>query len=150
MRLQRERDNILGEKFISFFVEENNYAIPLDQVSRIIRCEDITQVPRAPRFVLGVINLQGEVVPVVNLRERFGLSEVEQSVRRRIIVANIAEKRYGIVVDGVREIVEIEEDQIEHEVTSVFGDKADYTSGIAKMDNRLLIILDLVSVLNAP
>ena len=140
----------MSKKFISFFVDKSNYALPLEQVIRIIRCEDITQVPKAPRFVVGVINLQGEVIPVINLRDRFGLPEVEQSVRRRIIVANIEERRYGVIVDGVREIVDIEEEKIEHEATSVFGHKGDYTVGIARLENRLLIILDLLSVLNAP
>ena len=98
------------KKYVCFAAGQGRYGIPLDQVVRIIRREEITSVPSAPRFVEGVINLRGEVIPVLHMRERFGLPREEAGRRSRIIIVASMERQYGLLVDEVRDIVEVEED----------------------------------------
>ena len=140
----------MSEKYVSFHIGDSSYAIPLEKVLRIVRFEGITEVPKAPQFVRGVLNLQGDVIPVINLRERFGLPEAETNARRRIIIIHIEKRSYGLLVDGVREIVEIDESKVERDATSVFGRRAEFTVGIAKLEKGLLIILDLLSIMSSP
>ena len=138
----------MGEKFVVFQIEESHYAIPLAEVSQIIRYENVTDVPTAPPFVDGVINIGGDVVPVVNLRTRFSLDRKQISRKNRVIVVQRQERRYGILVDSVREILDLEEDSVAAEAVSVFGMKAEFVRGGAKIRDHLLVLLDIFKVLS--
>jgi purine-binding chemotaxis protein CheW len=139
----------MGRKYVSFVVGEGHYAIPLDEVYQIIRYENPTEVPSAPPFVEGVINLAGEVVPVVDLRRRFAVSNGAATRRSRVIVTEREGRRYGLLVDAVREILELEETNVSREATAVFGLKAEFVLGIAKIHEDLLVLLDIFRILAA-
>jgi purine-binding chemotaxis protein CheW len=138
----------MGEKYVVFQIGEGNYSIALEEVSQIIRYENVTDVPTAPSFVDGVINVGGEVIPVVNLRTRFALDPGEVSRKNRVIIVQKQDIRYGILVDSVREILDLDQDSVASEAASVFGMKPEFVRGIAKIRDYLLVLLDIFKVLS--
>jgi purine-binding chemotaxis protein CheW len=137
----------MGERFVVFQIGDGSYSIPLEEVSQIIRYENVTDVPTAPPFVDGVINVGGDVVPVVNLRARFSLDRLGVSRKNRVIIVQKKEIRYGILVDSVREILDLDKDSIAAEAASVFGMKPEFVRGIAKIRDHLIVLLDIFKVL---
>ena len=138
----------MGEKYVVFQIGEGHYSIPLAEVFQIIRYENVTDVPTAPAFVDGVINFGGDVIPVVNLRTRFSLKREQISRKNRVIIVQNQDIRYGVLVDGVREILDLDEDSIAPEAASVFGMKAEFVRGVAKVRGYLLVLLDIFKVLS--
>jgi len=131
---------------VAFNLAKEEYAIDILAVQEIIRPTSITRVPKAPSYIEGVINLRGNVVPVVNLRHRFGLKEVEQTETSRIIILIINDMKIGITVDNVTEVIRIKEDDI---VVPDLSDSLDqrFVQGVGKYNGRLLLLLDLVEIL---
>jgi purine-binding chemotaxis protein CheW len=109
----------------------------------------ITRVPRAPQFMEGVINLRGQLIPIVDLRTRFGMERAERTKNTRIVVTEIGSKRLGMVVDSVSEVLRIPVEQIEGAPDLVAGVDTEYIRGVGKMDDRLIIMLDLARVISA-
>ena len=138
---------MMGEKYVVFQIGEGHYSIPLEEVSQIIRYENVTDVPTAPHFVDGVINVGGDVIPVVSLRTRFSLQSVEVSRKNRVIIVQKQDIRYGILVDSVREILDLDQDSIAVEAASVFGVKSEFVRGIVKIRDYLIVLLDIFKVL---
>jgi purine-binding chemotaxis protein CheW len=138
----------MGDKYVVFQIGEGHYSIPLEEVSQIIRYENVTDVPTAPHFVDGVINVGGDVVPVVNLRTRFSLERTEISRKNRVIIVQKQDLRYGLLVDSVQEILELDQDSVAAEAASVFGMKSEFVRGIAKIRDYLLVLLDIFKVLS--
>ena len=136
-------------KYVLFRVGEVRYAINLEYAVQIFRNQNILDVPRAPRYVEGVVNVRGGVVPVINMRERFGLTREENEKKKRIVVIKIEDHLYGLLVDDVREIVDIKEEVVDRNVTSVFGLRKNMIEGIAKLNNKLIIILSIKEVVNS-
>ncbi|MGM8214490.1 chemotaxis protein CheW [Bacillaceae bacterium W0354] len=135
-------------KVIVFHLGDEEYGVPVSNVGGIERLQHITRVPNAPTFVKGVINLRGIVTPIIDLRERFDMEEVPYTESSRIIVVNINEKEVGMIVDGANDVVDIPTDQIEPPPEVVGSVEADYIRGVAKLDKRLFILLDLEHVLS--
>ena len=132
---------------VAFNLAKEEYAIDILAVQEIIRPTAITRVPKAPSYIEGVINLRGNVVPVVNLRQCFGLKEEEQTETSRIIILIINDMKIGITVDSVTEVIRIKEDDVEVPDLSGSLDKK-FVKGIGKYnEDRLLILLDLVEIL---
>jgi purine-binding chemotaxis protein CheW len=117
-------------------------------VQEIIRMMDITKVPRAPDFVEGVINLRGKVIPIIDLRKRFGLSTRDHDKHTRIIVIEINNMIVGFVVDSVSEVLRIPASTVEPPPPVVSGLESEYISGVGKLEDRLLILLDLNKLLS--
>lgn len=134
-------------QIVVFDLASEAYGIGIATVREIIRMQDITYVPDAPEFVEGVINLRGRVIPVVDLRKRFGLPVTEQTADSRIVVVHIAGEDIGVVVDVVAEVLRVSEQSIEAASTLVTTEDSYYMDGIAKLGERLLILLDLDKVL---
>jgi purine-binding chemotaxis protein CheW len=130
------------KQYICFQVGEARYALPLGPVTQVLRFENVTPVPMAPPFVEGILNLGGEVVPVANLRLRFGLQRGEPSRRNRVLVVESGGSKHGLLVDGVREILELEESSILSGGPPLAGLKAELVAGIAKVREHLVIILE--------
>lgn len=136
-------------KVIVFTLGKEEYGIEVDKVRTIERMIPITRVPKTPAFVKGVINLRGVVIPVIDLRGRFGLEETEASENSRIIIVAANELEVGFIVDSANDVVDIMSDAIEVPPEVVGGIKAKYLDGVAKFgDNRLLILLNLSEVLS--
>lgn len=118
-------------------------------VQEIIRMMQITMVPRAPEFIEGVINLRGKVIPVINMRTRFNKPALDQDSNTRIVVMELENKIVGFLVDGVSEVLRIPESTVEDPPPVVAGIGSEYIRGIGKLDNRLLILLNLDNLLGS-
>lgn len=128
-------------------LENEEYAVDIRAVQEIIRILEITRVPRAPEFLEGVVNLRGMVIPVMDLRRRFGLPLRQNTDSTRIIIVNWQETIVGLIVDGVSEVLRLAGTAIEPP-PSLEQKNATCFSGIGKIGNRLLIILNLDRILS--
>lgn len=135
-------------KVIVFRLKDEEYGVEVHQVMSIERIQHITKVPRTPDFVKGVINLRGVVTPVINLRSRFDINEEEYTDSTRMIIVAINEMEVGLIVDAANDVIDIPANAIEPPPEVVGGIEADYLRGVAKLENRLLILLNLEKVLN--
>jgi len=136
-------------KVIVFTLAHEEYGIEVDKVRTIERMVPITRVPKTPVFVKGVINLRGIVIPVIDLRGRFGLAETETTENSRIIIVAANDLEVGFIVDSANDVMDVMSDTIEVPPEVLGGIKAKYISGVAKIgDSRLLILLNLAEVLN--
>ena len=142
-----EKDVVKQVKVIVFEVGNEEYAVPVDQVGSIERLESITRVPRTERFVKGIINLRGIVIPVIDLRLRFGMEETFYTESTRIIIIHVDQGEVGLIVDAANDVLDIQEDMIESAPEVVGAVQVDYILGVAKSDKRLFILLDLQKVL---
>jgi purine-binding chemotaxis protein CheW len=129
-------------QYICFQVGDARYALPLAWIAQVLRFENVTPVPMAPSFVEGILNLGGEVVPVLNLRLRFGLERGQPTRRNRVLVAERDGAKHGLLVDGVKEILELEDTSILTGGPPLAGLRAEMIAGIAKVRESLVIILD--------
>ncbi|MFP5213175.1 MAG: chemotaxis protein CheW [Acidobacteriota bacterium] len=141
----------MGGKYLTFTLADEEYGIGILKVKEIIGMMPITLVPQTPHFVKGVINLRGKVIPVVDLRLKFGMEQIDYSERTCIIVVEIRGEAgsimMGIVVDSVSEVIHLKNDDIEE--TPTFGTRlnTDYIKGMAKIEGKVKILLDIDKVL---
>jgi len=134
-------------QLVSFRLAQEEYGIEITKVQEIILMGEITRVPQTPDYIKGLINLRSTVIPIVDLRLRFGLPQQEQTDATRIMVVNVAGKTLGIIVDAVSEVLRISHDQIAPPPPTVAGLGREYLTGLVKLDNRLLILLDIDKIL---
>ena len=140
----KSRDEGTGTmQLVSFRLDEEEYGIEITKVQEIILLGEITRVPQTPNFIKGLINLRSMVIPIVDLRLRFGIPEQTPTDNTRIMVVNVAGKTIGIVVDAVSEVLRIARGQITPPPPTVAGLGRDYLTGLAKLEKRLLILLDI-------
>ncbi|MAG37218.1 MAG: chemotaxis protein CheW [Dehalococcoidia bacterium] len=137
------------QQLVVFTLNTESYGVDIGSVREIIRMLDITRVPRTPAFVEGVINLRGKIVPVVDLRHRFGFPTGERDKESRIVVVDTGGQDVGMVVDAVTEVLRISSDSVEPPSNVVTGTDTDYLRGIVKLEGRLVILLDLDRVLSS-
>jgi len=130
-------------QLVSFSLAKELYGIEITKVREIILITEITRIPEAPHFLKGLINLRSTVIPVIDLRARFGLPEAALTDESRIMVLQACGKTVGIVVDAVSEVLRVKHDQIAPPPPTVAGLGRDYLSGLVKLDDRLLILLDI-------
>lgn len=143
---KRQDDELL--QLVTFSIGEEEFGVDILKVQEIIRTMEITKVPRAPEFVEGVINLRGKVIPIIDLRRRFGLDFKPHDKDTRIIVIEINNIVVGFVVDAVSEVLRIPTNTVEPPPPVVAGVDSDYISGVGKLQDRLLILLDLDKLLS--
>ncbi len=135
-------------QLVSFKLGGEEFGVDIMQVQEIIRMQNITAVPNAPDFVEGVINLRGRVIPIIDLRKRFGLEGKEHDKATRIVVVKVDDITVGLVVDEVSEVLRIPANTVEPPPPIVAGVESDYIKGVGKLDDRLLILLDLSKTLS--
>lgn len=128
---------------VTFQLLKEEYGIEIASVQEIIRATDITPVPGAPSHVRGVINLRGKIIPVVDLRTRFALPPAESSDAQRIVVVELKEKRIGMLVDSVSQVIKIPSGVVEEMPEEAISLDENFIKGVGKLDGRLIIILDL-------
>ena len=138
----------MEQQLVVFDLANEHYGVNIGAVESIIKMQPITAVPRAPSFVEGVTNLRGTVLPVIDLRQRFGLLAEEETKETRIVVVEMGGMTVGMVVDGVSEVLRVAEEDIEPPSPIVMTIDSAFITGIAKMDERLIILLDLGKVLS--
>jgi purine-binding chemotaxis protein CheW len=130
-------------QLVGFRLDNEDYAIAITKIQEIILMKPITRIPQVPDFIEGLINLRGSVIPIVNLRKRFGLQSRDVDDETRTIVVNIHDKTVGCIVDAVTQVMRINGDQIQPPPLSVLAVAHQYLSGLARLDDRLIIILDI-------
>jgi len=143
---------LADQQLVVFGLGKEEFGIDISRVREIVRIQNITAIPQAMDFVEGIVNLRGQIVPIVDLCKRFRVANtaVAEESARRIIVGNIAGQNIGIIVDGVSEILRIPDDSMEPTPPIVAGGiGADFIRGVAKVDARLIIVLDLDQIFSS-
>lgn len=130
------------EQYVVFMLGNESYGIDILQVQEIMSFTKISQVPNTPIYVKGVINLRGDVIPVVDMRLRFGLPSVEYTDTTVTIVVNIHDKRYGLIVDGVSDVSTLRDDTVQFDIDFQTTVNTNYIVGIATDEDSMVIILD--------
>ncbi|MEW9667656.1 chemotaxis protein CheW [Ammoniphilus sp. 3BR4] len=147
--MQPNHNDVAEEvKVIVFRLQDEEYGVDVHQVKSIERLETITRVPKTPPFVKGVINLRGIVTPIIDLRERFGLSDTSLTEATRIIIVSVNGLEMGLIVDSATDVIDVPVHAIEPPPRIVGGIEAVYLKGVAKLEKRLLILLNLNMVLD--
>ena len=134
-------------QLVSFMLEEIEYGVDILSVHEILRIPDITRLPHTPDYIIGVINLRGNVIPVINMRNRFGFDNADFTELSRIIVIETGGKQVGLLVDNVYQVVRIPEVNIDPPADLIEGVSEDYLLGIGRLSDRLIIILNLENIL---
>ncbi len=134
---------IEGGRFLTFILRDEYYGVPISKVREINQMMEITPVPKTPSFVEGVVNLRGKILPVVNLRQKLGFEKIDYNREACIVVIEAIVGHVGIVVDAVREVVDLKEGQIE--VPPHMGDESEmrFLSALGKLDEKVIILLDV-------
>jgi len=135
-------------QLVSFKIGEAEFGVDILRVQEINKMMDLTSVPNTPPFVEGVVNLRGRIIPVLNLRSRLGLDVKEYDSETRIIVVELIDKTIGFIVDEVKEVLRIPKSITEQPPEVVSGVDAEYITAIGKLEDRLLILLDLTKILS--
>ena len=135
-------------QLVVFRLAQEEYGLPITKVQEINRLVPITKLPQTPSFVEGVINLRGRIIPVIDLRKRFHLGEKEESDDTRIIIVEVDGQTVGVTVDQVTEVVRLPGNAVEPPPPA-FILEAQYVNGVGKLDNRLLILLNIDKILTS-
>jgi purine-binding chemotaxis protein CheW len=135
------------EHLATFFLDREEYGVDVRLVEGFRRVSQITPVPRAPAFIRGVINLRGRIIPVVDLKKKLGLGEVQESRAARIAVVKIQDRLIGMLVDGASQVLKVPVSSIEPAPDEVVEKGGDYIRGVAKLEKRLIILVDLHRIL---
>lgn len=130
-------------QLVTFDVAGEEFAVDILAVREINRMMSLTRVPNSPPEVEGVINLRGKIIPVIDLRRRFGLAETQHSSDSRIVVVEVCERVVGFIVDRVHEVLRIEKSIVEPAPEMVCSIDSDFIAGVGKLDDRLVILLDV-------
>lgn len=128
---------------VTFRLGSGEYAIDIMQAKEIIKMEKITLIPNAPYFVEGVINLRGNIIPIIDLKKRFNLEESEGDKNTGIIIAKIEDVDMGIMIDSVSKVVSMANSDIQPPPSMLQGIGQRYIKGVGKMEDKLLVVLDL-------
>ncbi|MGA1839305.1 MAG: chemotaxis protein CheW [bacterium] len=134
-------------KYVTFFLEGEEYALPISQVQEIMRIGEITRVPNSPEHVKGVMNLRGKIIPVIELKKRLSLGEAVVDGNSRIVVVENGPKVMGLMVDRVAQVLNITTEQIDNAPDEVVQVQESYIKGVGKIDERMIIMLDLEKII---
>lgn len=140
-----ENGNKLGaRKFLIFKLNTEEFGIDIQKITTIIEKDmSIARVPKTPAYMKGVINLRGEIIPVINLRKRFNQADSGDSEETRIIIIKLEEMAVGLIVDSVAEVIDLDDDSIEN-ITNIDSDNSlDYIMGVGKYESRIVTLLNL-------
>jgi purine-binding chemotaxis protein CheW len=133
---------------VVFRLHNEEFGVEITDVREIVKPRHITRLPHVADYIEGVTNLRGEVIPVICLRKRFGLEPQEETQDTRIIMLEINNGLVGFIVDAVTETLRLPEEAIEPPPSNIAGLRADYLAGVGKVDDRLLILLDVDKILS--
>ena len=146
---QRHRIMAKDIQIVGLRIGRETYGIPIALVREIVRVPDITAVPNTQEYVEGVINLRGKIVSVMDLRKRFGESAVENNKKNRIVVVEFECRTVGLIVNSASEVLKISSSEIAPPGSVFIDGEVDYVTGVAKLGERLIILLDLSKVLKS-
>ncbi len=132
---------------VGFRVGTETFGVSIQTVHEIVRLMEITAVPDAPVYIEGVINLRGKIIPVIDLRKRFGEKTITTNKKNRILVAEVGTKMVGLVVDSASEVLKIPPANIDPPPNVFEEGELNYVTGVAKLDRRLIILVDLSKIM---
>ena len=135
-------------QWVTFFLDNEKYGIKVMQVQEVLRMTEIAPVPGAPQYVLGIINLRGNVVTVIDSRKRFGLPEKEADDATRIVIIEAGDNVVGILVDSVAEVVDLRTNDIESAPNVGTDESSKYIQGVSSVSEELLILVDVNKLLS--
>lgn len=144
---EKSQEDLISQ-WVTFFLDGEMYGINVLQVQEVLRVNEIAPVPGSPEYALGIINLRGNIVTVIDTRQRFGLRPQEIDDSSRIVIIEIADNVIGILVDSVAEVVYLRESEIESAPNVGSGESSRYIQGVSNRENKLLILVDLNKLLN--
>jgi purine-binding chemotaxis protein CheW len=142
----REEDTLQG-RFLTFTLMDDVYGLPIEYVVEIIGIQSITIVPKAPAYIKGIINLRGKIIPVIDVRLKFGKMPAEYNDRTCVIVIEISDISVGLIVDNVDEVLTIEDDSIAAPPANRMGFENRYIMGIGKINGKVQLLLDCQKLL---
>jgi purine-binding chemotaxis protein CheW len=143
-------------QLVTFQVGAEEYGLDISSITEVVRPQKITTLPRMPQFIEGVINLRGTIIPIVDLRKRFGLAEIRDNLRKmRMMITKGAipasrnrQELLGLVVDVVNEVIHVPRKDIEPAPEAATGAQADFITGMGKVGERLIILVDIAKILS--
>jgi len=137
-----------AKKYLVFRLEDDEFGIEISKISTIIEKDmDITRVPRQPAFLKGVINLRGEIIPVLSLRLKFGLPDDVYNEDTRIVIIKLDDLSVGLIVDSVAEVVELDDETTESVSNIADETSLEYLKGVGKLNGRIITLLDLEKII---
>ncbi len=137
-----------SSQFVGFQIADQEYAFRIEQVQEIVMLDRVTKTPQVPDYCEGVSNLRGSIIPIINLRTLFGLEPIAAEAETRTIVVKVSERTMGCTVDAVSQVVRIPDDCIQPAPDPVTANGAEYITGFAKLDGRLVVLLDIDKLLD--
>ncbi len=137
------------EQVIEFDIGKEKFGVKITRVHEIIRMKQITELPDSSEYLVGIINLRGNIISVIDLRKRFGIEEAQNTENTRIIVVEFEDQDVGLIVDAVSEVLHIEKEEIDDPPRTMVGIKDDYLKGIVKVNEDIIILLDLDNLLKS-
>jgi len=135
---------------VGFRIGNETFGVRIGSVREIVRVPEITAVPSAPETVEGVINLRGKIIPVMDLRKRFGQSDIQPNKKNRILVVELENKLVGLIVNAASEVLKIAPSEIEAPGNLFAEGESSYVTGVGKLKGRLIILLDIAKLLHRP
>lgn len=139
----------IEEQLVVFQLGQELYGLEIGAVQEIITWQPVTKVPEMPEYVEGLINLRGRIIPVLDLRKRFRLAQAETGRQTRIVVVEIGTQVVGLIVDGVSEVLRVAQERIVPPDEMIAGVGAEYLRGVAKTEDRLIILLEADRILGS-
>jgi len=136
-----------SQQLVVFVLGEEEYGVPIQHVKEIIRKPEVTQLPNAPEYILGVINLRGQIIPIMSLHTRFGLGELDAE-ETKVVIVEYGGLMVGMEVNEVSEVLMLANEQMGPAPTMATTINSSFISGVGKLENRLLIILDVENILS--
>ncbi len=135
------------KQFIGLLIGKEEFLLPIEVTNEIIMMNQLTFVPRAPRFIEGVINLRGTILPAINLRQMMGLPNEEPTLQSRIIITHYEEVMVGLIVDGITYVISLNDDQMQQQALPSRGNGTELISTISKRGNQVNGVIDIAKVL---
>lgn len=139
--------SVIENKYVIFKLDKEYYGIPINQVIYIEKMHELTRVPNGPSYVKGVMNLRGEVIPLIDLRSKLNMKTKEADDHSRIIVVSEEDIMIGLIVDSSSEVIEINKEDIDGPPVSDENEDLSYVDGVGKLNDRIVILLDLSKIL---
>ncbi len=138
----------IAKQYVVFKLDNEEYGLDILRVKTIEKMSSITRVPKTPSYVKGVINLRGEIVPIIDLKSRFSLKETIADYNTRIVIVYVDDVTVGLIVDSATEVIDIDNNSIEEPPENIGNIEASNIFGIGKLDGRIIILLDVFKILN--
>jgi purine-binding chemotaxis protein CheW len=146
---KQEESDAQKRQWLTFTLGDEEYALDIESITEIIKPREVTDIPRVPEFIRGIISLRGIIVPIFDLKGRLKLGRVEMGATARIIVCQTGDRIAGFLVDSINQVVNIPLSKIEPPPTVLSGVDRDFVEGVGRIDGRMLILLHLSHVMNA-